>query len=119
MYPFNLKAEPYLSLLKIKDILGYKDLRSAIQWCKQNKVCIFHQGNRKLVNTGEFIVSFYRPFIEHLKSKHTNWKQVFIGYINGNLNEALNSSDGTTEKRQPYKPTSESEIAFLGKLKQL
>ena len=119
MYPFNLQTEPYLSLSKLQNILGYKDMRSVFQWCKQNRVCIFHQGNRKLVNTGEFILSFYRPFIKHLKSKHENWKQVFIGYLNGNLKDALESPHDEKEIRTKYTPKSESETIFLGKLKNL
>ena len=81
-----------IRLHKLRDILGYRDIRSVIDWCTENGVYILHQGNHKVVNTSEFILSYYKPFIKHLKKKHKNWKECFINYLEGNINKLIPES---------------------------
>ena len=55
------KSMGVMEILKLKNILNYKDLRSVINWCAKNDVFIIQQGNKQFVNQWEF---FY-PFINH------------------------------------------------------
>ena len=110
-----------MGILKLKNILNYKDLRSVIQWCSKNEVFIIHQGNKQFVNKWEFILSFYKPFIKHLKGKHNNWKEVFLGYLNGDLGNLLASSKEEVQNSSSvtYKPKNKKEASFLNKIKKL
>jgi hypothetical protein len=81
--------DPNIHLTKLKDILGYRDMRSVIEWCEKNGVYILRQGNKQVVNTAEFILSYYKPFINHLQTKHQNWKEYFINYLEGNIKKLI------------------------------
>ena len=115
----HIHNEPHFVLSKLKEILGYKDMRSVIEWCEKNGVYIMHQGNRQVVNSCEFLLSFYKPFINHLKSKHENWKELFINYLDGNLVEILSCSASKILPSKPYRAKSVNEKSFLQKLKDL
>jgi|GEM_PF-1274975 len=111
-----------MGILKIKNILNYKDLRSVIHWCTKNDVFIIHQGNKQFVNKWEFILSFYKPFIKHLKRKHDNWKEVFLNYLSGELGSLLGASKEGSQLdivSKSYKPKSKGEVSFLDKMKKL
>lgn len=119
----NLKHiynEPYVILSKLKGMLGYKDMRSVIEWCEKNGVYVMQQGNQKLVNSTEFLLSFYKPFIQHLKSKHKDWKERFIDYLEGNVKNLLTEQEFITISIQS-KTIKEKRVesSFLQKLKNL
>ncbi len=85
----NIREDSYIVLAKLQSILGYKDMRSVMAWCNANGVCVIVQGKQKLVNRYEFLLSFYKPFINHLRAKHTNWKEMALHYIEGNMDTLL------------------------------
>ena len=110
-----------MEIIKLKNILNYKDLRSVIHWCSKNDVFIIHQGNKQFVNQWEFILSFYKPFIKNLKRKHKNWKEMFLNYLNGNINHllAIINDDVPLENRTNYKPIDKVGADFLKNIKEL
>lgn len=111
-----------MELFKVKNLLNYHDIRSVIRWCSKNHVFIIKQGNKKYVNKWEFILSFYKPFIIHLKQKHKNWKELFLHYLNGELTQLLTTSENnnpTQTNKQHYKPRAKQEVSFLNTIKQL
>jgi hypothetical protein len=117
----SVKSMGLMEILKLKSILNYKDLRSVINWCIKNEVFIIQQGNKQFVNQWEFVLSFYKPFIKHLKIKHKNWKEMFLNYLNGELGQLLASP---IKKEQiigstSYKPKTRREISFLDKIKKI
>jgi hypothetical protein len=110
-----------LGLEVVKELLAYKDLRSVIKWCKKNDVFILHQGNGQFVNEYEFTLSLYKPFIQALKLKHSNWKVMFLNYLNGELDNLLTTSNEQREKicSTKYKPKTKVEASFLDKIKNI
>lgn len=109
-----------MELSIIKKLLNYGDIRSAIKWCAKNEVFIIKQGNKRYVNKGEFILSFYKPFIVHLKNKHKNWREIFLKYINGEWKGLLTTIENTPiQLKKNYKPKSKEGISFLNTLKNL
>ena len=126
---FNLFFESYIfeqtknrigliGLKEIKKMLNYQDMRSVMNWCKTNKVVIIKQGNAQLVNSTQFTLAFYKPFIAQLKSKSENWLEEFELFLKGQFRELLidkNTSKGNSD----YKPTSGVEKSFLDKMKNL
>lgn len=115
----NFHTEPHLLLSTIKDVLGYKDMRSAVDWCHKNGVYIIQQGNRQCVNTSEFILSFYKPFINHLKAKHKNWKELFLHYLQGNISQLLPDSPASFHSEKGKYSSRKSDSSFLNLLKKL
>ena len=115
------KSMGLMEILKLKNILNYKDLRSVINWCTKNDVFIIQQGNEQFVNQWEFILSFYKPFITHLKRKHKNWKEMFLNYLNGEVKDLLTSESenqlGLTSPK--YKAKTGNEVSFLDKIKKI
>lgn len=107
--------DSYLFIHNLKEILGYKDIRSVIEWCDKNSVYILYQGNVKVVNTCEFVLSFYKPFINHLKAKHDNWKELFIDYLHGDFRKLIDN--GSKRKSGLFK--SKNETDFIQMLKGL
>jgi len=108
-----------MEIIKLKNILNYKDLRSVINWCSKNDVFVFQQGNTQFVNQWEFILSFYKPFITHLKRKHENWKEMFLNYLSGELGILLGTSKEEVTTRSNYKAKTKSQISFLDKMKNI
>ena len=110
-----------LELVKIKEILYYKDLRSVSEWCRKNNVFILRQGNTQYVNQWEFILSFYKPFIKHLKRKHKNWKELFSNYLKGDLGQLLVTpiESESIIKSANYKAKTRLETSFLDKIKKI
>jgi len=108
-----------MEIIKLKNILNYKDLRSVINWCTKNDVFVFQQGNTQFVNQWEFILSFYKPFITHLKRKHENWKEMFLNYLSGELGVLLGTSKEEVTVRTNYKAKTKSQISFRDKLKNI
>lgn len=116
----HIHNEPYVILSRLKDMLGYSDVRSVMSWCEKNGVYVIKQGNQKLVNSTEFILSYYKPFIQHLKSKHCNWKERFIDYLEGNITNLLVEKEVVTIPVQSKTITKRrTESSFLQKLKDL
>jgi len=126
----NLESSHYISkysgysmglmeIIKLKNILNYKDLRSVINWCTKNDVFVFQQGNTQFVNQWEFILSFYKPFITHLKRKHKNWKEMFLNYLSGELGILLGTSKEEVIVQSNYKVKTKSQISFLDKMKNI
>jgi len=110
-----------MEIIKLKNILNYKDLRSVINWCTKNDVFVIQQGNKQFVNQWEFILSFYKPFIKHLKRKHKNWKEMFLNYLNGELGQLLVIPTESPQiiSSTNYKPKTKSQISFLNKMKNI
>ncbi len=110
-----------MGLIHVKTILNYKDLRAVRNWCRKHNVFIIKQGNKSYVNKWEFILSFHKQFIEHLKAKHKNWKKIFIAYLKGNLNHLVDTSEksGKQLKVKKYVSKSREEKLFLSKMKKL
>lgn len=110
-----------IEVSRIKMLLNYSDVRSVIRWCNENHVFIIKQGNRKFVNKNEFILSFYSPFIQHLKNKHKNWKEVFINFLKGELMELLNRMEDhqIKKERKKYQARTNQEMSFLTLIKKL
>ena len=116
----NDESMGLMEILKLKSILNYKDLRSVIHWCAKNEVFIIRQGNKQFVNRWEFILSFYKPFIEHLKRKHENWKEMFLNYVSGEMGKLITPSDSSpVVMSNHYKPKTKKEISFLSKIKKI
>lgn len=110
-----------IELINIKYILNYEDIRSVKNWCKKHNVFIFKIGNKSYVNKFEFILSFYKKFINHLKANHKNWKALFIGFVKGNLNEIIDSIEDNNRivNQNKYIPNSVRGNSFLSKMKKL
>ncbi|MBI3133625.1 MAG: hypothetical protein HYZ14_03020 [Bacteroidetes bacterium] len=100
--------EKYLDIEEVKKSLNYKDLRSVAQWCKKHGVFILEQGKRHLVSKLEFLASFHKPLMEHLKS---------IATVKPKLTTAEASEKTLTSKI--YTPKSETGKSFLSTLKKL
>jgi translation elongation factor EF-Ts len=81
----NELNESFMNIEKAMEALNYKDFRSVVRWCKKNGVFIFEQGKRHLISKAEFLASFHKPFMEHLRSTHKNWKEIFEGFIKGQI----------------------------------
>jgi hypothetical protein len=115
------KSMGLMEIFKLKNILNYKDLRSVIHWCCKNEVFIIRQGNKQFVNRWEFILSFYKPFIEHLKRKHENWKEMFLNYLNGEIGKLMTtqSEDNPVTISSNYKPKTKKVTSFLNKIKKI
>lgn len=107
-----------MELWEIKNMLNYKDLRSVLRWFAQNKVFVLQQGNGQYVNRVEFLIAFHKPLIEHLKRNGKNWKQLFVHYVQGDL-ENLLQDENTPELVKKYKANSEAEKSFLKKIRTL
>ena len=115
------KSMALMGILKLKNILNYKDLHSVVNWCTKNDVFIIQQGNKQFVNQWEFILSFYKPFIKHLKRKHKNWKEMFLNYLNGELGQLLviPIENAPIIKSANYKAKTTLEVSFLDKIKKI
>ncbi len=94
-------------------------MRSVILWCKSNSVFILHQGNAQLVNSSEFILSFYKPFINHLKVKHKDWESRFIDYLEGNIQQLISDSPSFSSIPQRQSKQVNKNNPFLKTLKEL
>lgn len=94
----NFSKYSYLTIEHLRLLLGYDDIRSVKLWCEKNGVFILKQGKARLVNGAEFMLTFYKPFIEHLKAKHGNWKERFHDYIEGNFQQFIGSGAAESEK---------------------
>lgn len=111
-----------IELEEVMVLLKYKDVRSVLKWCKKHKVFVLNQGNAQVVNHIEFVLAFYRPYMEHLKQTKENWKELFVDYVCGNVINILGG-----EKVKSRDPDQDSEVirssrrksAFLEKVKNL
>ena len=108
-----------IELKGLKKILNYKDLRSVINWCKMKGVFVLGQGNNQFVNKYEFLLAFHKPFIKDLKSKHKNWKEMFVGYLKGDMVSLLAGDTENSAISKPYRPNSKTEVSFLDKIRKL
>jgi hypothetical protein len=123
----DLLKDKYITQFKLIDvrviqkILKYRDLRSTLNWCRGNGLFILEQGRSKTVNEIEFILSYYEPFIQNLKRKHINWKEMFLNYLNGDFNQLLSSSDMKPQNigKDVYKPKSKSTQSFLNDMRDI
>lgn len=104
-----VENDKYLDLDEVKKSLNYKDLRSVAQWCNKNGVFIIEQGKRHLVSKVEFLASFHKPLMEHLKNNFTGEKSKF----------SPAAASKKTISTKPYEPKSETEKSFLATLKNL
>lgn len=115
----DLNNKEFMELNQVKHALKYRDFRSVIQWCQENNVFINHQGNRKLVNRVEFLLSFHKPFLNHLKRIHTDWKERFIAFLNGDLKTLIQTEKELKQRESNYKPKQRAEVSFLNNIKNL
>lgn len=76
-----------ISLIKLKEILNRKDLRSVRKWCDVNNVFIYQRGKKdESVHLIEFDLAYDKDFIEHLKRKiGEGWADAYVMYKNGNI----------------------------------
>jgi len=103
----------------IQHLLKYSDLRSTLNWCRANDLFVLEQGKSKTVNEIEFILAYYKPFIKKLKRKHSNWKEMFLNYLNGELGLLLGTSKEEIMVQSNYKAKTKSQISFLDKMKSI
>jgi len=115
----NQIPESYMEIEKAKQTLNYRDIRSVIQWCKKNGVFVFEQGKRLLVSKSEFLTSFHKPFVEHLKRSHENWQEMFEGFIRGEISNSLIIQQEQKVIAHSYSPKSDVEKSFLKKIKEI
>ncbi len=110
-----------VDLHEIKSVLRYDDIRSVLKWCRTNEVFVISQGNAQVVNLIEFILAFYKPFLEHLKRTKENWKTLFWNYVCANVSEILSEKKEQEQKLKTnqYRPKTKIETAFLKKMKDL
>jgi len=116
-FGFNISGKSIdLDVLDIMDRLGYNDLRSVLKWCKKNRVIVFNQGKRKLINRTQFLIAFYKPFIEQLRKKHpNNWSKLFESYLSNDVENAMNTANPKTFPKvsRRYQAQSEKSKSFL------
>lgn len=115
----DLNNKEFMELNQVKHALNYRDYRSVIQWCQENNVFINHQGNRKLVNRIEFLLSFHKPFLNHLKRIHKDWKERFIAFLNGDLKTLIQTEKELKKRENKYVPRQDIEVSFLNNIKNL
>ncbi len=110
-----------MDLAEVRALLNYKDLRSVQKWCAKQGIMILKVGGAMKVAKLEFLLSFYKPFIQHLKSSFPKkWKELFLAYLNGDVKSVLDLSEkGHSTTPFNYKPKHESEKVFLNLLKDL
>ena len=108
-----------VDLHEIKLVLHYQDLRSVLKWCRENEVYVLSQGNAQVVNLIEFILAFYKPYLDHLKRTKENWKTLFWDYVCANLSGILAEKREQRGIANQYKPKTNVETAFLKKMKDL
>jgi hypothetical protein len=108
-----------IDLHVIKSILNYRDIRSVLKWCRANEVFVLSQGNTQVVNLMEFILAFYKPYLEHLKRTKENWKTLFWDYVCANVSGMLTEKGEQLEIANQYKPKTSVERSFLQKMKNL
>lgn len=106
-----------LGISEVMQMLNYKDLRSVLNWCAANEVMVISQGNIRVVNRTQFILAFYKPLIEHLKCKHSDWQNKFSAILDGSFSDLIDRSK--TQKANCYSPKSKAEKDFLSKMKGL
>lgn len=108
-----------IDLHEVKVVLNYRDIRSVLKWCRENEVFVLSQGNTQVVNLIEFILAFYKPYLEHLKRTKENWKTLFWDYVCANVNGILTDKREQLEIANQYKPKTNVEQSFLQKMKNL
>lgn len=108
-----------IDLYVIKSVLNYRDVRSALRWCNENEVFVISQGKTQVVNLIEFILAFYKPYLEHLKRTKENWKTLFWNYVLANISGILDEKREQRETANQYKPKTNVEQSFLKKMKDL
>jgi len=110
-----------LGLLRLKQInvlLGYKDLRSVVSWCSTNEVLVIRQGNGQFVNSAQFIMAFYKPFINSLRESYDDWLERFVLCLKNDIH-GLVVDTSVPKQSKSYKPSSKAESSFLDKMKNL
>lgn len=115
----NNWQDTIISLHVLKSILNYRDIRSVVKWCRENEVFVLSQGNAQVVNLIEFILAFYKPYLEHLKRTKKNWKTLFWDYVCANVHGILTEKREQREIANQYKPKTNVERSFLQKMKNL
>lgn len=108
-----------VDLHAIKSVLNYRDLRSVLKWCRENEVFVIAQGKTQVVNLIEFILAFYKPYLDHLKRTKENWEVLFWNYVCANMSEILEEKREQQEIVNQYKPKTNVERSFLKKMKDL
>lgn len=108
-----------IDLHEVQVVLNYRDVRSVLKWCREHEVYVLTQGNAQVVNLIEFILAFYKPYLEHLKRTKENWKTLFWDYVCANVNSILTEKREQREIANQYKPKTNVERSFLQKMKNL
>lgn len=106
-------------LHEVQVVLNYRDVRSVLKWCREHEVFVLTQGNAQVVNLIEFILAFYKPYLEHLKQTKENWKTLFWDYVCANVHGILTEKREQREIANQYKPKTNVERSFLQKMKNL
>ena len=94
-------------------ILGYKDKRSAIEWCKSNGVTVRTDKNRKYVFKTDIEFALEQDYIMGLVQKYPdNYEEVYNSIKNNDMLEAFK----ITNKQNPHiKNTSSSRYIPKGR----
>jgi hypothetical protein len=105
-------------------IIGYKDNRSFLRWCKYNGVGVLIDtgSNRKYVIAEELNAAKSYQAIRYLKSKYSSeeFPKAVQSYLNiqSEVLSALNRNAKSIIKPK-YKPTGTKEISFIHRLQKI
>lgn len=93
--------------------LGYKDKRSAVEWCKSNGVTVRTDKNRKYVFKTDIEFALERDYIMGLSKDYPdNYEEVYNSIKNNDMLEAFKI---TNKQNHPIKITSSSRYIPKGK----
>ncbi len=110
-----------LNLDELKKNLGYKDVRSLLNWCEKNSVFVLTHGKTKWVNKVEFLIAFFKPWILELKRRFPEkWSEVFTAHYQGNIESSFNLvNKDKILAHSKYQASSDFEREFLTKVQNL
>lgn len=109
--------------IKLRDLvkaLHVIDIRTALRWCKKQKILVFKFGKERYINLMDFELAVDRPFIESLKLKYPqNWQDIYFGYKNGDY-KLLSSELFQNESfiKPSFVVKGEAANSFINKVKQ-
>jgi hypothetical protein len=112
----TLPEKKYLS--EVKQELRYKDTRSVIRWCENNKVGIFsdYGSNKKYVLNVEFERAAFKKAIKYLMEKYGTDKLPEVFQVIMNFSTQYNNAMKVKQNVQKYQPQGQHEKNFLTSL---
>lgn len=89
---------------QVKTLINRKDVRSARNWCKKNKVTVHKDCSGEFVYKTDFDLAYDMPLINDLRKKYQeNWKACYALYKSGKAYESLDFSAASPQPKT-YKP---------------